>query len=355
MDLPTIWFVVIAVLWFGYLLLECFDLGVLMHLFGLARTPTERRVLINTIGPVWDGNEVWLITAGAMTFAAFPYWYASLFSGLYVPLVIVLFALIVRAVAIEYRSKHHTGRWTQTWDVLMAVASLIASFAVGAMLAITTTGLPINDNGDRVGGVWAWLSVPAVIGGLGVVGFSLIHGAVFLMLRTDAPMRDRARTFVLRWTPLLILPLLAWVIWVQVQSGDALTWAFVVVAAVALVTSYWLTGLKRSKAGFLAMAVFLAFGVAAIFVAVFPVVLPSTIDPAFNLTVWNAASGEYTLAVMSVVALFGIPAVIVTQAWSYRIFSKRLATKHIPPLHEVVPAVAETSASGNYRETEQTA
>lgn len=347
MDLPSIWFVVIAVLWFGYLLLECFDLGVLMHLFGLARTPTERRVLINTIGPVWDGNEVWLITAGAMTFAAFPYWYASLFSGLYVPLVITLFALIVRAVAIEYRSKHHTSRWTKTWDVLMAVASLVASFAVGAMLAITTTGLPLNENGDRVGGAWAWLSVPAVIGGLGVVCFSLIHGAVFLMLRTEAPMRERARTFVLRWTPLLILPLLAWVLWVQVQSGDALTWTFVGAAAVALVISYWLTTQKRSKAGFIAMATFLAFGVASIFVAVFPVVLPSTIDPAFNLTVWNAASGEYTLGVMSVIALFGIPAVIVTQAWSYRIFSKRLATRHIPPLHEVVPAIPTRSVRGD--------
>lgn len=354
MDLPTIWFVVIAVLWFGYLLLECFDMGVLMHLFGLARTPVERRVLINTIGPVWDGNEVWLVTAGAMTFAAFPYWYASLFAGLYIPLVVALFALILRAVAIEYRSKHHTGRWTVTWDVVMATASLVASFAVGAMLAITTTGLPLNENGDRVGGAWSWFSVPAVIGGLAVLGFSLIHGAVFLMLRTEAPLRERARAFVLKWTPLAILPLIAWVVWVQVQSGSALTWSFVGAAAVALVISYGFTAAKRPRAGFSAMATFLAFGVASIFVAVFPVVLPSTLDPAFNLTVWNAASSEYTLGVMSVIALFGIPAVIVTQAWSYRIFSKRLATRHIPPVHEVVPAIREASAQVDREAAERT-
>ncbi|MGO1544731.1 MAG: cytochrome d ubiquinol oxidase subunit II [Gulosibacter sp.] len=339
MDLPSIWFVVIAVLWFGYLLLECFDMGVLMHFYGIARTPTERRVLLNTIGPVWDGNEVWLITAGAMTFAAFPDWYASLFSGLYVPLVFALFALIFRAVAIEYRSKHHTERWTQTWDAVMAIASLVASFAVGAMLAITTTGLPINDNGDRVGGVWAWFSVPAVIGGLALVCFSLVHGAVFLALRTEEPIRERARTFVLRWGIVGMLPLVAWVVWVQVQSGSFLTWSFVVAAAVALVISMAFIRARRQRAGFIAMATFLAFGVAAIFVAVYPVVLPSTIDPAFNLTVWNASSSEYTLGVMSVIALMGIPAVVVTQAWSYRIFSKRLATRHIPPLHEVVPAI----------------
>ncbi|MDJ1371617.1 cytochrome d ubiquinol oxidase subunit II [Gulosibacter molinativorax] len=339
MDLPTLWFVVIAVLWFGYLMLESFDMGVLMHFFGIARTPTERRVLLNTIGPVWDGNEVWLIVAGAATFAAFPYWYASLFSGLYIPLVFALFALIVRAIAIEYRSKHHTERWTATWDRLMAIASLLASFLVGALLAVTTTGLPLNENGDRVGGPWAWFSWPAVIGGLALVGFSLIHGANFLALRTEGELRERSRAFVLRWTPLLILPLLAWVIIVQVQSGSAFTWTLVVLAAIALVAAYLLIRAKRQKAGFITMGVFLAFGVAAIFAAVFPVVLPSTIDPAFNLTVWNAASGDYTLGVMTVIALLGLPAVIITQAWSYRTFSKRLATKHIPEIHEIVPAV----------------
>ncbi len=338
MDLPTLWFGIIAVLWFGYLLLECFDMGVGMHLFLIARSPLQRRVLINTIGPVWDGNEVWLVTAGAAIFAAFPHWYASLFSGLYIPLVVVLLALILRAVAIEYRSKHHTPRWTGTWDIAIAAGSLVASFGVGAMLAITTTGLPLNDNGDRVGGPWAWLSLPAVLGGLAVVGFSLIHGATFLALRSDGEVRVKARSFVLRWTPLAILPLLGWVLLIQFTKGTPLTWALTVTAVVALLISWTLQKRGREGWAFGFMAGFLALGVGGLFTAVYPVVLPSTIDPAFSLDVWNASSGDYTLGVMSVVALLGVPAVIATQTWSYWIFRKRLAERNIPELHEIVPA-----------------
>ncbi len=338
-DLPTLWFVVVAVLWFGYLMLECFDMGVGMHLFLIARSPLQRRVLLNTIGPFWDGNEVWLITAGAATFAAFPSWYASLFSGLYIPLVIVLLALIVRAIAIEYRSKHHTERWTRTWDVGIAAGSLIASFGVGAMLAVTTTGLPIDAAGNRVGGAWAWLSAPAVIGGLALVGFSLVHGATFLTLRSRGPVRARARAFVLRWTPLAIVPLIVWVLWVQLQSGWWLTWAATAAATLLLAGSWVLQRRGREGFAFALMAGFLALGVGGMFAAVYPVVLPSTLDAAFDLDVWNAASGDYTLRVMSIVALFGVPAVIATQAWSYWVFRRRLSERNIPPLHEIRPAV----------------
>ncbi len=338
MDLPTLWFGIIAVLWFGYLLLECFDMGVGMHLFLIARSPLQRRVLINTIGPVWDGNEVWLITAGAAIFAAFPHWYASLFSGLYIPLVVVLLALILRAVAIEYRSKHHTARWTRSWDMAIAAGSLVASFGVGAMLAITTTGLPLNENGDRVGGAWAWLSGPAVLGGLALVGFSLIHGATFLALRSDGQVRVTARSFVLRWTPLAILPLLGWVLLIQFTKGTTTTWTMTIGAVIALLVSWTLQKRGREGWAFGFMAGFLALGVGGLFTAVYPVVLPSTLDSAFDLDVWNASSGSYTLGVMSVVALLGVPAVIATQTWSYWIFRKRLAERHIPELHEIVPA-----------------
>ena len=155
MTLPTFWFIVIAFLWVGYLFLEGFDLGVGMLMKLFARNERERRVLLNTIGPVWDGNEVWLITAGAMTFAAFPFWYAALFSALYLPLTLVLLGLIFRAVSIEYRGKRDSDRWRNRWDWAMALGSFISAFGVGAALALTSTGLPLNENGDRVGGAFA--------------------------------------------------------------------------------------------------------------------------------------------------------------------------------------------------------
>ena len=163
--LPTIWFIAIAVLWTGYLFLEGFDLGVGMLMKLFARNDKERRVLLNTVGPVWDGNEVWLLTAGGATFAAFPNWYASLFSALYLPLLLVLLGLIFRAVAFEYRGKINTDRWRTTWDWAIALGSFVAAFGVGAALALSTTGLPLNANGDRVGGPFAWLTPPAILGG----------------------------------------------------------------------------------------------------------------------------------------------------------------------------------------------
>ncbi|HEV7169305.1 MAG TPA: cytochrome d ubiquinol oxidase subunit II, partial [Micrococcaceae bacterium] len=168
--LPTIWFVLIAVLWTGYLFLEGFDLGVGMLMKLFARNNDERRVLLNTVGPVWDGNEVWLITAGGATFAAFPLWYAALFSALYVPLVLVLLGLIFRAVAFEYRGKVNSERWRNRWDWAIALGSFVSAFGIGAALALTTTGLPLNANGDRVGGPFAWFNGYAVLGGLAVVG-----------------------------------------------------------------------------------------------------------------------------------------------------------------------------------------
>ncbi|SJM70525.1 cytochrome d ubiquinol oxidase subunit II [Gulosibacter sp. 10] len=338
-SLPTVWFVFIAVLWFGYLFLECFDMGVGMHLFGIARDARDRRVLINTIGPVWDGNEVWLITAGAAIFAAFPFWYASLVSALYLPIVLMLLALIVRAVAIEWRSKLASPRWTFMWDVGIATGSLIASFCVGAMLAATTTGLPLNENGDRVGGPLAWLTLPAVVGGLALVCFSLLHGAFFLALKSEGAVRERANRFAQRWAVPLVLPLVAWVLIVQWQSGSPLTYALVALAVVALAASWARSRAGREGQAFAYLGAFLLAGTASIFAAVHPVLLPSTIDPAFDLTVWNAASGTYTLTVMTWVTAFGLPGVLAAQGWSYWIFRRRLGVRHMPEPHDVVPAV----------------
>ncbi|MDH6182032.1 cytochrome d ubiquinol oxidase subunit II [Microbacteriaceae bacterium SG_E_30_P1] len=337
--LPTVWFIAIAVLWIGYLLLEGFDLGVGMHVLTSTRSDKQRRLMLNTIGPVWDGNEVWLITAGAATFAAFPLWYASLFSALYIPLVIVLASLIFRAVAIEYRGKRNDDAWRRRWDLALGLGSFGAAFGVGAALALTTTGLPLNENGDRVGGAFAWLTPYAVLGGLAVVGFCLVHGAAFLALKTDGEVRERARRFVVRWSPVALLPIVAWVLVVQFQSGGAASWVLVVLAVVAIVGGWLAARAGREGWSFIGIAAFVVAGAASIFTAVFPVVLPSTIDPAFNLTISNASSGEYTLGVMSVVALIGLPIVLAYQAWTYWVFRKRISEGSIPDAHTIVAAV----------------
>lgn len=337
--LPTIWFVAIAALWIGYLVLEGFDLGVGMHMLLSARTDRRRRLMLNSIGPVWDGNEVWLITAGAATFAAFPFWYASLFSTLYVPLTLTLLGLIFRAVAIEYRGKGATDRWRARWDRALGIGSFVAAFGVGAMLALTTTGLPIDANGDRVGGPFAWFNGYAILGGLAVVGFCLVHGAVFLSLKTLGPVRDRARDFVVRWAPVALLPIVGWVLAVQLAAGTPITWGLVALAVVAVVYGWAAARAGREGRAFAGIAAFLVLGAASIFAAAFPVLIPSTIDPAFDLTVTNAASGDYTLGVMSVVTAVGLPLVFVYQGYTYWVFRRRLAETHLPEAHLVSPAV----------------
>ncbi len=339
--LPTLWFGLIATLWTGYLLLEGFDLGVGMHLLFSARNEDQRRIMLNTIGPVWDGNEVWLITAGGATFAAFPMWYASLFSALYLPLVFVLLGLIFRAVAIEYRGKGASVRWTRGWDLALGIGSLVSAFGVGAALALTTTGLPLNANGDRVGGAFAWFNGYAVIGGLAVVGFSLVHAAAFLALKTDGEIRSFSRRFFQAAAPIALLPLVVWVVVVQLRQGTAVTWTLVVVAAVAAAFAWVANRGGHEGWAFVGIAGFLVAGAAAIFIASYPVVLPSTIDPRFDLTVGNASSSPYTLGVMTVVAAFGLPLVLAYQGWTYWVFRRRILGSQIPAARPVRPAVKQ--------------
>jgi cytochrome d ubiquinol oxidase subunit II len=337
--LPTVWFVLIAVLWTGYLLLEGFDLGVGMHMLVSARSEKQRRVMLNSIGPVWDGNEVWLITAGAATFAAFPDWYASLISTLYIPVTVLLVGLIFRAVGIEYRGKGASARWSRFWEHSIAIGSFVVAFCVGAMLILTTTGLPLDANGDRVGGPFIWLTLPAVLGGLAVIGFCLVHSATFLGLKTDGSVRIAMRGFVTRWSPVALLPIAGWVLLVQFRHGNPVTW-LLVPFAVAAAAYGWLSA-RRSREGraFVGFAVFLVLGVASIFGAVYPNVLPSTLNPAWDLTVTNASSAPYTLMIMTFVAAMGLPLVIVYQSWSYWVFRRRISEQHIPDAHAVLPAI----------------
>jgi cytochrome d ubiquinol oxidase subunit II len=338
--LPTIWFIAIAVLWTGYLFLEGFDLGVGMLMKLFARNNTERRVLLNTIGPVWDGNEVWLLTAAGATFAAFPLWYASLFSALYLPLLLVLVALIFRAVAFEYRGKVDTESWRARWDWAIALGSLVAAFGVGAALALTTTGLPLNANGDREGGPFSWFSGYAVVGGLAVAGFSLLHALAFLALKTDGDVRHRARRWFVRLLPLLLLPMAGWALSIQVLDGKPWTWAAAALAVLAASAAWMLARQGAEGRAFMALGGFLLLGSASIFGAVFPVVLPSTLNPGFDLTISNASSSDYTLGLMSIVAAVGLPLVIAYQAWTYWVFRRRVSASHIPEAHSFLPAVA---------------
>ena len=345
--LPTVWFIAIAVLWTGYLFPEGFDLGVGMLMKLFARDNTERRVLLNTIGPVWDGNEVWLLTAAGATFAAFPLWYASLFSALYLPLLLVLVALIFRAVAFEYRGKVDTEQWRNTWDWAIAVGSFVAAFGVGATLALSTTGLPLDANGDRDGGPFSWFSGYALLGGFAVAGFALLHALAFLALKTDGEVRHRARRWFVRLLPVLLLPMAGWAISVQLLSGEPWTLAALVLAVLAAVAAWFLARKGSEGRAFLATGVFLLGGAASIFGAVFPVVLPSTIDPAFNLTVANASSSDYTLGLMSIVACVGLPLVIAYQAWTYWVFRRRVSAAHIPEAHSFLPAIAAKALTRN--------
>ncbi|CCH27462.1 cytochrome d ubiquinol oxidase subunit II [Actinosynnema sp. NPDC047251] len=331
--METFWFCVIALLWLGYLFLEGFDFGVGMLLPVLGRDETERRVLINTIGPVWDGNEVWLLVAGGATFAAFPGWYASLFSSTYLPLVLFLLALIGRGVAFEYRGKVDSARWRRVWDAVIFAGSWVAALGVGLVLTATVFGLPLDAAGDRVGSPFAAITWETLLGALAIAGYALVHGAVFLSLKTEGEVRERARALALRIAPVALLPLVVLLLVVQIRFGSVGTYAAAIVVALAAFGALARLALRREGQAFALMGVAVAAAVVALFGALYPNVLPSTLDPAFSLTVANTASSPYTLTVMTWVAAFGTPAVLVYQGWTYWVFRKRIGTRHIPRVH----------------------
>jgi cytochrome d ubiquinol oxidase subunit II len=333
-DLQTLWFIAVAVLWTGFLLLEGFDFGVAALLPLLGRRPVDRHLMLRSIGPLWDGNEVWLITAVGAVFAAFPGWYASWLPALYLPFVLVLFGLIIRAVAFEWRHSHSTASWDSTWTHVITAGSLIAALGIGAALGATTLGLPIDADGHRVGGAFSGLGWPALLGAVAVLAFSLVHGAVFLALKTDGPVRLAARGFARRWSLVAALPLLLWAGLVQLRDGTLVTGMLWLVAALAVLVTWARIRVDREGQAFAAWAAVLLASAATIFGAAYPVVLPSTIDPAFHLSVADASVSDYTLTVMTWAAGFGLPVVLAYQAWTYWVFRKRLSAEPSPePVH----------------------
>jgi cytochrome d ubiquinol oxidase subunit II len=327
------WFVIIAGLWLGYLFLEGFDFGVGMLLRVLGRDEQTRRVLVNTIGPVWDGNEVWLIVAAGATFAAFPGWYAGLFSAAYLPLLLVLLALIGRGVAFEYRGKVDSPRWRSTWDAVITVGSAVAALGVGLLLSWNVLGLPIDARGDRVGSPFAAFGWGTVLGALAIAGFALVHGAVFVALKTEDPIRGRARRLALGIAPVALAPLVALLLVVQLREGSEWTWLALGAALLATVGAWLRLALHREGQAFALLGVTIAAAVTTLFGALYPNVLPSTVDPAFSLSIADTASSPYTLQVITWVAAFGAPAVLVYQGWTYWVFRRRIGTRHIPKVH----------------------
>ncbi len=333
MELHDIWFILIAVLWTGYFFLEGFDFGIGVLTKLLARDRRERRVLINTIGPVWDGNEVWLLSAGGATFAAFPEWYATLFSGFYLPLLLILVCLIVRGVAFEYRVKRDEERWQRNWEHAIFWCSLLPAFLWGVAFGNIVHGVQIDAHKEYVGSVLDLLNPYALLGGLVTLSLFTFHGAVFASLKTLGDIRERARrtaTVLGLITAVLAVGFLGWT---QLDKGDTSSLVAMIVAVLALVAGLVMNRLGREGWSFAFSGVTIVAAVAMLFLTLFPNVMPSSLNDSWNLTVSNASSSPYTLKIMTWCAGIATPVVMLYQGWTYWVFRKRIGTQHIADAH----------------------
>ncbi|MET9320013.1 cytochrome d ubiquinol oxidase subunit II [Streptomyces sp. NPDC003038] len=333
MQLHDVWFVLIAVLWTGYFFLEGFDFGVGVLTKVLARDRKERRVLINTIGPVWDGNEVWLLTAGGATFAAFPEWYATLFSGFYLPLLLILVCLIVRGVAFEYRHKRPEDRWQTNWEHAIFWTSLIPAFLWGVAFANIVRGVKIDQHKEYVGTFLDLLNVYSVLGGLVTLTLFTFHGAVFTSLKTVGDIRDRSRKLATRLGAVTAVLAVVFLVWTQLSRGDGTSLIAMAVAVAALAGALGFNRAGREGWSFALSGVTIAATVAMFFLTLFPNVMPSSLNDAWNLTVTNASSSPYTLKIMTWCAGVATPLVLLYQGWTYWVFRKRIGTQHIVDVH----------------------
>ena len=328
--LQALWFILIAVLWIGFFVLEGFDFGVGMLLRHVGHTDADRRAILHAIGPMWDGNEVWLLTAGGATFAAFPLWYASMFSGFYLALFLVLVALIIRGVSFEFWGKDDRPRWRATWEWTMVIGSFLASLLFGVAWANIVKGVPINAQQNFTGSLFTLLNPYALLGGVTLVLLFLSHGAIFLNMKTAGDLPERARG-VARWaSPAAAVAGIAFLVWTVINMTDR-TGASVAVAIVGAITALLLATAAVSE---LVRRPALAFGISTaaiamlfvtLFVDLFPDVMPSSTSPAFNLTIANTSSSSTTLTIMAIVAAVMVPIVLAYTAWAYWVFRKRVS------------------------------
>lgn len=334
--LQQIWFALIAVLWIGYFVLEGFDFGVGILLRTIGKNEAERRALVTTLGPLWDGNEVWLLVAGGATFAAFPEWYATLFSGFYLPLFLILVALIVRGVAFEYRSKYGDPTWRARWDWAILIGSLVPALLWGVAFGNIVRGVEFAEKSATGGflydgGLLPLLNPFSLLGGLVTLTLFMTHGAIFVSLKTDGDIRYRARGLALQIGLVAAVLAVAFLLWAQLAySNNAWTWAPVLLAAVSWLTALAMVRAAREGWAFLFSAITLALAVVALFGMLFPNVMPNIDRSLEGLTIYNASSTETTLKIMSLVALVMTPIVLAYQGWTYWVFRKRLTAAQIP-------------------------
>lgn len=334
MSLSALWFILIAVLFVGFFVLEGFDFGVGIMARFLGKDDQERRAYIRTIGPFWDANEVWLITAGGAMFAAYPHWYATMFSGFYIPLVFMLLALIIRGVSFEFRGKVETMRWRNSWDWALFIGSFLPPILWGVVLANFMTGMPINEDKELVGGFLQFLHPFALLGGAMFLLLTITHGLQFITIRTKDDLQERAREVGKKFAPFTIFLVLAFIVIGAMKTdifvNHGSVWILLpILALIALVGATILNNKKFDGWAFTLTSVTIVLLTASIFIGMFPRVMISSIDPAYDLTIYNTSSGNYTLKMMTYFSLTLLPFVLAYQGWSYYVFSKRVS-KHDP-------------------------
>ncbi|MCX7609322.1 MAG: cytochrome d ubiquinol oxidase subunit II [Anaerolineales bacterium] len=328
-DLNTLWFILIAILWIGFYFLEGFDFGVGMLLPFIGKKDEERRAVINTIGPHWDGNEVWLLTAGGATFAAFPQWYATMFSGFYLAFFLLLLGLIVRGVAFEFRSKDYNPKWRRFWDWAIFGGSLVPALLLGIAFANLARGVPIDANGVFTGNLLTLLNPYGLLGGVATVAVFLLHGAVFLSLKAGGTVQERAEAWAKKlWVPVAVLVLvlaIATLIATDLIARRGINpGIFPLSAVTTILLAGWFVNRKQNGWAFAMTGLHIVLTQITFFLILFPRVLISTIDPAFSLDIYNAASSPYTLRVMTIVAAIFVPMVLLYQGYTYWVFRKRV-------------------------------
>lgn len=332
MALSELWFVLIGVLFVGFVFLEGFDFGVGMGTRFLAKNEIERRVLINTIGPHWDANEVWLLTAGGAMFAAFPHWYATVFSGFYLPFVVLLLALIARGVAFEYRSKHPSAKWKSIWDWSIFLGSLLPPFLLGVLFANFIQGLPVDQDMNMHAGLFDIVNVYTVVGGLAFLFLSYMHGLMFIQLKTDEDIRERAHKQAMKlfFVTALVVVLFIGLTAVYTDVFNTRGWLLIPVYGLAVIlylAIYPLLKNKKEGLSFTFSGLVLLLVTSSFFIGLFPNAVISTLDPAYNISIYDAASGAYSLKVMTIVAAIMVPIVLGYTIWSYYVFRKRVTSK----------------------------
>jgi cytochrome d ubiquinol oxidase subunit II len=343
MEMQVFWFGVVAVFWTGFFVLEGFDFGVgALHMV-VGKTDLERRVAINTIGPFWDGNEVWLIVAGAAIFAAFPSWYATWFSALYLALMLVLIALILRGVSFEYRGKVASPRWRNTWSWALTIGSVALPLLFGIALGDLLHGLPIDQSGEYTGSFVDLLTPYGIWVGLTLLALTLLHGSTFLILRTTGVVHDRARRLAGPLAVVAVVAVLAFAVWTQTEAdqGD-IPGPLQAIAVLAVIAAAWSVRDGNDGWAFTATAVAMATTVASIFIDLYPNVMVSSTNSAYNLTIANTASSGYALKVMTIVAVIFFPLVLLYQGWSYYTFRARI---HGPRAEIAAPDTASAPES----------